>query len=98
VGLNILGKKETQYITASVIQVSEKMTKDLVYEWTRANCSDCDIIGGGGTPPKWVVEGREWVTWPTNIAAGIQQDDAYLVVKCDPSAGRALHPDTVDLY
>jgi hypothetical protein len=69
--------------------------KGFLYEWTRANCSDCDIVGDGGTPPKWVVEGRQWGTWPNaNIAAGIEQDDARLVVMCDQSAGRALHPDS----
>ena len=53
------------------------------------------IVGDGGTPPKWVVEGRQWGTWPNaNIAAGIEQDDARLVVMCDQSAGRALHPDS----
>jgi hypothetical protein len=49
------------------------MMKNLVYEWTRANCSDCDIIGDGGAPPKWVAKGRQWGPWPhDNIAAGIE--------------------------
>jgi hypothetical protein len=34
-------------ITASIIGLSQDMIKNLVYEWTRANCSDCDIIGDG---------------------------------------------------
>src|SRR5262249_13363411 len=88
-------KNSDQSITTSVIGVSEKMMKGLQYEWARANCSDCDIIGDGGTPPKWVTEGGQWDKWPNaNIAAGIEQDDAKLVVVCDPSAGRALHPDS----
>ena len=104
-------KNSEQYLTASVINVSEDMIKNLIYEWTRANCSDCDIIGDGGAPPKWVFEGRQWGPWPhdniaagigtllpeeparlhDNIAAGIEQDDAKLVVMCDPDKGRALH-------
>jgi hypothetical protein len=88
-------KKSEENIGASVIEVSENMMKDLLYEWTRANCSDCDFIGDGGAPPKWVDEGRQWFTWRRNkVGAGIEQDDANLAVVCDPSAGRALHPDS----
>ena len=66
-------KNREQYLTRSVIEVSEEMMKNLVYEWTRGNCSDCDIIGDGGAPPKWVVEGQQWGPWPhDNIAAGIE--------------------------
>jgi hypothetical protein len=66
-------KKSEQQITASVIEVSEQMMKDLIYEWSRANCSDCDIIGDGDAPPKWVAQGRKWGPWVyENIAAGIE--------------------------
>jgi hypothetical protein len=104
-------KKSEPDITTSVIEVSLEMMKNLLYEWTRANCSDCDIIGDSGAPPKWAVKGRQWRPWPhdniaagigtllpeeparlhENIAAGLEQDDAKLVVMCDPDKGRALH-------
>jgi hypothetical protein len=45
-------KNSEQNITASAIEVSEKMMENLLYEWTRASCSDCDVIGDDGTPPK----------------------------------------------
>jgi hypothetical protein len=88
-------KNTEEHFTESIIEVSEDLVKKFLDEWSRVNCSDCDIIGDG-TPPTLVAQGRQWGPWPSanNVAAGIEQDGAELVVMCDQNAGRALHPDS----